>query len=134
MKNLVKDVQESINREGLSKKDRRRHIVHQRMYLMNLLRNHELKLKAIGLMFNLHHATVLHLIAKYKDLKSLNDKLLDIDTTHLQEIFEGKYSEPVFSIVYDVNNAVTRYDWNTIRARVEKGVYTDIIKEQCKDS
>ena len=129
MENLVKDVSEAISREGLNKKDRRRHIVHQRMYLMNLLRNHEVKLKDIGMMFNLHHATVIHLIAKYKDLKSMNDALLNVDTLHLQEIFEGKYSEPVYSIVYDVNNAVTRYDWNTIRARVEKGVYTDIIKE-----
>ena len=129
MENLVKDVTEAISREGLSKKDRRRHIVQQRMYLMNLLRNHEVKLKAIGMMFNLHHATVIHLIAKYKDLKSMNDALLNVDTLRLQEIFEGKYSEPVYSIVYDVNNAVTRYDWNTIRARVEKGVYTDIIKE-----
>lgn len=129
MENLVKDVAEAISREGLSKKDRRRHIVHQRMYLMNLLRNHEVKLKAIGMMFNLHHATVIHLIAKYKDLKSMNDALLNVDTLRLQEIFEGKYSEPVYSIVYDVNNAVTRYDWNTIRARVEEGVYTDIIKE-----
>ena len=129
MENLVKDVAEAISREGLNKKDRRRHIVHQRMYLMNLLRNHEVKLKAIGMMFNLHHATVIHLIAKYKDLKSMNDALLNVDTLRLQEIFEGKYSEPVYSIVYDVNNAVTRYDWNTIRARVEKGVYTDIIKE-----
>lgn len=129
MENLVKDVSEAISREGLSKKDRRRHIVHQRMYLMNLLRNNEVKLKAIGMMFNLHHATVIHLIAKYKDLKSMNDALLNVDTLRLQEIFEGKYSEPVYSIVYDVNNAVTRYDWNTIRARVEKGVYTDIIKE-----
>lgn len=129
MENLVKDVAEAISREGLSKKDRRRHIVHQRMYLMNLLRNHEVKLKAIGMMFNLHHATVIHLLAKYKDLKSMNDALLNVDTLRLQEIFEGKYSEPVYSIVYDVNNAVTRYDWNTIRARVEKGVYTDIIKE-----
>ena len=129
MENLVKDVTEAISREGLNKKDRRRHIVHQRMYLMNLLRNHEVKLKAIGMMFNLHHATVIHLISKYKDLKSMNDALLNVDTLRLQEIFEGKYSEPVYSIVYDVNNAVTRYDWNTIRARVEKGVYTDIIKE-----
>ena len=129
MENLVKDVTEAISREGLNKKDRRRHIVHQRMYLMNLLRNHEVKLKAIGMMFNLHHATVIHLIAKYKDLKSMNDALLNVDTLRLKEIFEGKYSEPVYSIVYDVNNAVTRYDWNTIRARVEKGVYTDIIKE-----
>ena len=129
MKNLAKDITETIHREGLNKKDRRRHIVHQRMYLMNILRNHEIKLKAIGLMFNLHHATVIHLITKYKDLKEMDDALLEADTIHLQEIFEGKYSEPVFSIVYDVNNAVTRYDWNTIRARVERGVYTDIVKE-----
>lgn len=129
MKNLAKDITETIHREGLNKKDRRRHIVHQRMYLMNILRNHEIKLKAIGLMFNLHHATVIHLITKYKDLKEMNDALLEADTLHLQEIFEGKYSEPVFSIVYDVNNAVTRYDWNTIRARVERGVYTDIVKQ-----
>ena len=128
MKNLVKDITETIHIEGLNKKDRRRHIVHQRMYLMNILRNHEIKLKAIGLMFNLHHATVIHLITKYKDLKNMNDALLEADTLHLQEIFEGKYSEPVFSIVYDVNNTVTRYDWNTIRARVERGVYTDIVK------
>ena len=129
MKNLAKDITETIHREGLNKKDRRRHIVHQRMYLMNILRNHEIKLKAIGLMFNLHHATVIHLITKYKDLKEMDDALLEADTLHLQEIFEGKYSEPVFSIVYDVNNAVTRYDWNTIRARVERGVYTDIVKQ-----
>lgn len=129
MKNLAKDITETIHREGLNKKDRRRHIVHQRMYLMNILRNHEIKLKAIGLMFNLHHATVIHLITKYKDLKEMNDALLEADTLHLQEIFEDKYSEPVFSIVYDVNNAVTRYDWNTIRARVERGVYTDIVKQ-----
>ncbi len=129
MNNLMKDALEVINLEGLNKKNRKRHIVHQRMYLMSLLRNHEIKLARIGTMFNMHHATVIHLINKFKDLESMNDRLLHEDTRHLREIFEGKYSEPVFSIVYDVNNAVTRYDWNTIRARVENGVYTDIIKD-----
>ena len=128
MESLIKEVKEVISREGLDKKNRRRHIVHARFYLMSLLRKHEVKLKSIGEMFDMHHATVIHGLAKYEDLKGFNDRLLDEDTRHLQAVFEGKYEEPIFSIVYDVNNAVTRYDWNVIRSRVENGIYTDIVK------
>ena len=125
MKNLVKDVQETIHREGLSKKDRRRHIVHQRMYLMNILRDNEVKLKKIGSMFNLHHATIIHLINKYKDLKLMKDVILDVDTQELQNIFED-YNKASFSIIFDLRNAHTVYDYRVIRERLEGGHYKDV--------
>lgn len=126
MKTLINEVKEVISREGLDKKDRRRHIVHARFYLMNLLRKHEVKLKSIGELFNMHHATVVHGINQYQDLKQMKDRLLDEDTRHLQAIFEGRYKEPVFSVYYDVCNAVTRHDFKVIQSRMEQGIYSDV--------
>ena len=126
METLIREVKEVIRLEGLNQKDRRRHVIHARMYLMNLLRRHEIKLIEIGAMFNLDHSTVVHALNKYEELEYLNDKILIRDTKNLRDIFEVKYSTPKFSIVYDVNNATTQHDFRVIQSRMEQGVYSDV--------
>jgi hypothetical protein len=126
METLIREVKEVIRLEGLDQKDRRRHVIHARMYLMNLLRRHEIKLIEIGAMFNLDHSTVVHALNKYEELEYLNDKILIRDTKNLRDIFEVKYSTPKFSIVYDVNNATTQHDFRVIQSRMEQGVYSDV--------
>lgn len=126
MKTLIREVKEVIRLEGLDQKDRRRHIVHSRMYLMNLLRRHEVKLTEIGRLFNLNHSTVVHALISYEELTSLKDCILDSNIKHLKDIFEVRYSVPKFSVVYDVNNAVTRHDFLVIQSRMEQGVYSDV--------
>ena len=126
METLIREVKEVIRLEGLDQKDRRRHVIHARMYLMNLLRRHEIKLIEIGRMFNLDHSTVVHALNKYEELEYLNDKILIRDTKNLRDIFEVKYSTPKFSIVYDVNNATTQHDFRVIQSRMEQGVYSDV--------
>ena len=126
MKTLIREVKEVIRLEGLDQKDRRRHIVHARMYLIDLLRRHEIKLTDIGELFNLNHSTVVHALNNYHDLTSLKDCILDRDVKHLKDIFEVRYSTPKFSIVYDVNNATTQHDFRVIQSRMEQGVYSDV--------
>ena len=130
MKTLINEVKEVIRLEGLDQKDRRRHLVHSRLYLIDLLRRHELKLVVIARMFNLDHSTIVHALNKYEDLKRFNDAILERDISHLKDMFEGKYSTPVFSVVYDVNNATTRNDWTVIQSRMEQGVYSDVNYKQ----
>ena len=124
MKTLIREVKEVIRLEGLDQRDRRRHIVHARMYLIDLLRRHEMKLTDIGALFNLNHSTVVHALNNYSDLNGWF--ILERDIKHLKDIFEVRYSVPKFSVVYDVNNAVTRHDFLVIQSRMEQGVYSDV--------
>jgi len=126
METLIREVKEVIRLEGLDQKDRRRHVIHARMYLMNLLKRHEIKLIEIGAMFNLDHSTVVHALNKYADLTCVKDCVIERDIKHLKDIFEVKYSTPKFSIVYDVNNATTQHDFRVIQSRMEQGVYSDV--------
>ena len=126
MKTLIREVKEVIRIEGLDQRDRRRHIVHARMYLIDLLRRHEMKLTEIGELFNLNHSTVVHALNNYHNLTSLKDCILESNIKHLKDIFEARYSVPKFSVVYDVNNAVTRHDFLVIQSRMEQGVYADV--------
>jgi len=126
MKTLIREVKEVIRLEGLDQRDRRRHIVHARMYLIDLLRIHEMKLTDIGKLFNLNHSTVINSINSYGDLTRLKDCILESNIKHLKDIFEARYSVPKFSVVYDVNNAVTRHDFLVIQSRMEQGVYSDV--------
>lgn len=130
MEKLLILIKEIITLENLGKKNRTRKIVHRRFYLMSVLRSHDITLKKIGSMFNLDHATVIHGLKRYEELKGFKDELLAEDTKDLVNLINGNFSKPEHSIIFDISNAVTRHDWNLVRSRVENGSYIELRQYQ----
>ena len=130
MEKLLILIKEVIALESLDKKNRNRKVIHRRMYLISLLRSHDIKLKKIGSMFNLDHSTIIHSLKRYKELKGFKDELLYEDTKDLVNLINGNFAQPEHSIIFDVSNAVTRHDWNLVRSRVENGSYIELRQYQ----
>jgi hypothetical protein len=130
MEKLLLLIKEIIELEQLNKKNRVRRVIHRRFYLMSVLRSHDVKLKKIGSMFNQDHSTVIHGLKRYDELKKMKDTLLAEDTKDLVDLINGNFREPEHSIIFDVRNAVTKYDWNLVRARVENGSYIELKQYQ----
>lgn len=126
MSELTQQVLEVIAELKLDKPNRKRQVVHRKIYLMTLLRNNGMKLKPIGKMFNVDYSTVIHSLGRYKDLNRFKDALLGEDTRGLRERFGEQFSAPVFSIIYDMRNATNPYDFKVIRERLENKVYIDV--------
>jgi len=130
MEKLIILIKEIITLENLKKKDRTLRVFHRRIYLISVLRSHDMKLKDIGRMFSLDHSTIIHCIKRYKELKGLKDQLLHEDTKDLVNLINGNFAQPEHSIIFDVSNAVTRHDWNLVRSRVENGSYIELRQYQ----
>lgn len=130
MEKLLILIKEVIAIEGLDKKNRNRTVVHKRMYIINLLRSHDLTLKKIGSMLNQDHSTIVHALKRYKELTKQKDQLLIEDTKSLVNLINGNCANPEYSIIFDVSNAVTRHDWNLVRSRMENGSYIELRQYQ----
>ena len=130
MEKLLILIREIITLEQLAKKNRTRKVFHRRLYLISVLRSHDIKLKKIGSMFDLDHSTIIHCLKRYKELKGFKDELLHGDTKDLVNLINGNFSQPDHSIIFDVSNAVTRHDWNLVRSRVENGSYIELRQYQ----
>jgi hypothetical protein len=66
---MIELIKEIIEQDGLAQKNRKREIVHRRIYLFRKLREDGHTLKGIGSLFNMNHATILHGLKTYKYLK-----------------------------------------------------------------
>jgi len=130
MEKLLLLIREIITLENLAKKNRTRRVFHRRLYLISVLRSHDVKLKKIGSMFDLDHSTIIHCLKRYKELKGFKDELLHEDTKDLVNLINGNFAQPTHSIIFDVRNAVTRHDWNLVRSRVENGSYLELKQYQ----
>ena len=126
MNELTQQIAKVITELQLDKPNRKRQVIHRKMYLISLLRANGMKLKPIGDMFNMDYSTVIHSLSRYKDLKRFKDALLCEDTRALRGQFGEHLDTPVFSIVYDMRNATGPYDFKVIRERLENKVYIDV--------
>jgi hypothetical protein len=121
MVDLIKEV---IEKDGLKKRNREQHIVHRRIFLFNLLRENGYTYEYIARLFNMNHATVLHGIKRYKDLLSLNDVRLQVDTERYAQKFEDIEEAVIkYNLEKDVRKATTITDLDIIKRRLDNGMY-----------
>ncbi len=121
MVDLIKEV---IEKDGLKKRNREQHIVHRRIFLFNLLRENGYTYEYIARSFNMNHATVLHGIKRYKELLSLNDVRLQVDTERYVQKFEDIEAAVIkYNLEKDVRKATTITDLDIIKRRLDNGMY-----------
>jgi len=121
MVDLIKEV---IEKDGLKKRNREQHIVHRRIFLFNLLRENGYTYEYIARLFNMNHATVLHGIKRYKDLLSLNDVRLQVDTERYAQKFEDIEEAVIkYNLEKDVRKATTITDLDIIKRRLNNNLY-----------
>ena len=121
MVDLIKEV---IKKDGLKKRNSEQHIVHRRIFLFNLLRENGYTYAYIARLFNMNHATVLHGIKRYKDLLSLNDVRLQVDTERYAQKFEDIEEAVIkYNLDKDVRKATTITDLDIIKRRLDNGMY-----------
>jgi len=121
MEDLIKEV---IEKDGLKKRNREQHIEHRRIFLFNLLRENGYTYAYIARLFNMNHATVLHGIKRYKDLLSLNDVRLQVDTERYAQKFEDIEEAVIkYNLEKDVRKATTITDLDIIKRRLDNGMY-----------
>lgn len=121
MEELIKQV---IEKDGLKKRNREQHIVHRRIFLFNLLRENGYTYAYIARLFNMNHATVLHGIKRYKDLLSLNDVRLQVDTERYVQKFQDIEAAVIkYNLEKDVRKATTITDLDIIKRRLNNNMY-----------
>jgi hypothetical protein len=87
MEELMNSVKHYIEKDELKKRCRQRKYIHKRIYFFNVLRNAGYTYQSIGDLFGLNHATIVHGIKTYKDLKKAKDPLLFLDIAE----YDGKF-------------------------------------------
>ncbi len=121
MEDLIKKV---IEKDGLKKRNREQHIVHRRIFLFNLLRENGYTYAYIARLFNMNHATVLHGIKRYKELLSLNDVRLQVDTERYVQKFKDIEAAVIkYNLEKDVRKATTITDLDIIKRRLNNNMY-----------
>ena len=125
MEDLIKNVEYFIQKDGLKRKSRERKYIHKRIFFYYTLRNAGLTYQRIGDMFNRHHATVLHGIKTYKNLKKTKDPLLFLDIAEYDGKF--KYYKKTYDLKTDILKATTIRDLQIIKGRTEKQLYKELI-------
>ena len=118
MEDLIKKVQYYIRKDELKSKCRKPYYTHRRMYLFNLLRNAGVTYSRIAELFDLNHATVIHGIKRYKNLKQTRDAFLLLDIAD----YDGKFKlhKHEYNLKRDILKATTIRDLEIIKGRTEK--------------
>jgi len=121
---MIELIKEIIEQDGLANKNRKREIVHKRIYLFNRLRKDGYTLKRIGSLFNMNHATILHGLKTYQNLMDVNDNQLRIDTEYYQLLLN---LQPPGTIEYDLKTEIKQArnltDLKNIQSRIKNNFY-----------
>lgn len=125
MEDLIKNVEYFIEKDELKKKCRKRKYIHKRIFFFHTLRNAGLTYQRIAEMFGLNHATVLHGIKTYKNLKKTKDELLLLDIADYDGKF--KFHKKTYDLKKDILKATTISDLGIIKRRTENNLYKELI-------
>ncbi len=125
MEDLIKNVKYFIEKHDLKKKCRKPRYVHRRMYFFYVLREAGATFQHIADLFDLDHATVMHGIKRYKELRQTQDKLLLLDISE----YTGKIKlkKRRYNLKKDILKATTIKDLEIIKGRTEKELYKELI-------
>lgn len=125
MEGLIKDVEYFIHKHGLKNKSRKSRLVHRRMFFYFHLREAGATYQFIADMFQKNHATIIHGIRRYKQLRATNDLLLKLDVA----VYEGKVKlkKRTYDLKKDILQSSTIRDLEIIKGRTENNLYKELI-------
>ena len=118
---MIELIKQIIEQDGLANKNRKREIVHRRIYLFNQLRKDGYTLKRIGGMFNMNHATILHGLRVYQDLTDINDKVFQHDIEYYKLLLS--LERPELDLRKEIKEARNLVDLRKIQARIKNNFY-----------
>jgi len=118
---MIELIKEIIEQDGLAKKNRKREIVHRRIYLFRKLREDGHTLKGIGSLFNMNHATILHGLNTYKNLVETNDKLFLHDIEYYKLLLS--LERPELDLRKEIKEAKNLKDLRKIQLRIRNKFY-----------
>jgi len=125
MEDLIKNVKYFIEKHELKKKCRQPRYVHRRIYFFYILREAGATYQEIGDLFDLNHATVIHGIKRYKELRDTNDRLLHLDL--VEYTGKIKLKKRTYNLRKDILKATTVTDLEIIKRRTENNLYKELI-------
>jgi len=121
---MIELIKQIIEQDGLANKNRKREIVHRRIYLFNKLRKDGYTLKGIGSLFNMNHATILHGLKTYQNLIDVNDKQLKTDTEYYELLLNLQAPETVeYNLRKEIKEAKNLVDLRKIQSRIKNNIY-----------
>ncbi len=125
MEELMSSVLHYIEKDELKKRCRQRKYVHKRIYFFNVLRTAGYTYQSIGDLFGLNHATIVHGIKTFKNLKKAKDPLMFLDIAE----YDGKFklNNTKYDLKTDILKATTIRDLQIIKGRTEKELYKELI-------
>lgn len=118
---MIELIKEIIEQDGLANKNRKREIVHRRIYLFNELRKYGYTLKGIGSFFNMNHASILHGLNTFKNLTETNDKYLIHDTQYYELLF--RLNKPNVDLVKEIRLATNLKELRKIQERIKNNLF-----------
>ena len=118
---MIELIKQIIEQDGLAQKNRKREIVHRRIYLFRKLREDGYTLKRIGGMFNMNHATILHGLKTYQDLTDINDKLFKHDIEYYKLLLS--LERPELDLRKEIVESKNLVDLRKIQARIKNNFY-----------
>jgi hypothetical protein len=118
-----------VAKDGLKKQCRKREKVFKRMFIYNLMRDHDIQVTKIGRYFGRNHASVINGLKTYNDLMSTNNgQFLTILSNYMKTFDQFDVKKMKFSLRNDLNNATTHRDLTIMRKRMENNLYMDLIE------
>ena len=118
---MIELIKQIIEQDGLAKKNRKREIVHRRIYLFNKLRKDGYTLKRIGSLFNMNHTTILHGLKTYNNLTDVHDKQLPTDTEYYELLLSME--KPEVNLYKEIKQAKNLKDLRVIQSRLLNKFY-----------
>jgi len=118
---MIELIKEIIEQDGLAQKNRKRELVHRRIYLFRKLREDGHTLKGIGSLFNMNHATILHGLNTYKNLVETNDKLFLHDIEYYKLLLS--LERPELDLRKEIKEAKNLKDLRKIQLRIRNKFY-----------
>jgi len=131
MKNdLIERVTYLIERDELNKRNRRKHNIYKKCFLMNQLRKEELTYQEIGLFFNQNHASVIHNIQTHKNLMQFNsEEYLEVIREYMTFLVDSRYIQQPRDIYDDVLACRSLYKLLRVKRWIEEGRYNNLQEE-----
>jgi hypothetical protein len=121
---MIELIKQIIEQDGLGNKNRKREIIHRKIYLFNALRKEGYTLKKIGGLFNMDHASILHGLKTYQNLTDVNDKQLKIDNEYYELLLNLQAPKQVeYNLKSEIKNAKNLTDLRNIQGRIKNNFY-----------
>jgi hypothetical protein len=121
---MIELIKEIIEQDGLAQKNRKREIIHRKIYLFNALRKEGYTLKKIGGLFNMDHASILHGLKTYQNLTDVNDKQLRIDNEYYELLLNLQAPKRVeYNLKSEIKEAKNLVDLRKIQSKIKNNFY-----------